>query len=1814
MEKDKNQATRDRVMAYARLIEKQTGRAVRPYRYDGFYNLLNKYGTRKDPQENYHFSPEPSVPDSLLAQFYEGNGLFARIIDAPAEEAVKHGFELDGVSDKDLINFAMEALDELDWEETAMTAIKWSRLFGGSIAVLLINDGRGLEEPLDWKNIQSIDDIRVYDRSVITPDYSSMFSYDPNDPFRTRGSRLGMPEYYYVTSQYGNFTVHDSRCLVFQNGVLPEQCSNELYRIWGIPEYVRIHKAIRDAEIAHGTAPKMLDRAVQAVYKMKDLSSLLATNDGEDKVLKRLQTIDLARGLLNSITIDSEGEDYDFRQFGFSGVSEVIDTTCNYLSALTNIPQSVLFGRSPAGMDATGHSDMENYYNFIERIQKKMLRSNLRYLLSVIFQAGVATGEVDEVPPIKVKFNPLWSLSEADQATLDQQRASIELTKAQVASTYVNMQVVDPTEVRKKLADSDEFDIETMLDEYSDEELFPEEEDEDQGNASEAAPEATKLPQDMDTEAKANQDARFDEDGYTFGSVGVYVLGDSKYPSVLCGQRKNDSDKGLTCGPGGHIETGETPEDAAIRETQEEFGITPTELIPFGIGSEYNGLQPFLFICTKYEGKIKCDNVEMEHPHWQGIEYIMHSGDEEYFKPFYDGVEKMLKALFPSRYDEAPTSWVTLENGAHVPLNESGKAIGGAGGYAKGKDFSGAKGSDKSSSSSSVKSSVPKSKSNKPMDDLELADMVDSLYNNDPHARLNGTEANALADDYGLNKTPDIVDPDAFDRMVEGNGLTVVCRGVADNDDENDEESFVSARDIVTEFASKVKGAVYGGGNFGSGYHFFSGDDSADKARGFAGKSGEVIECAVKPDAKLIPWDYVEAHFDKWCRDNDCDSDAATFVLAHGYDGIKSETGVINIVNRGALVMKRPSYVHAIDGKDARSDAEPDSWITVNGNHIPLNEEGEAIGGQVKALGGENGSKKHKFKDAETASTLEQARQRRRFAPYYAMDQGKTAHKARDSYAAEGFELIERPDEYCPLFDKDGKSECFVEVFSPELTYEECSAATCVANDSMHGMSEERYVELCSERGVTPRLHTDPVEADDWMTTTKSGKNRRDDTPVYTGVCVSDLLSDEELIEYAHASRSTSDEQRENLAEAAQRAIEGMSDSEARAVQGYTGQFGYASYSYVNAYLAGNNPNASQQTVEAAEQITSALDHEIGERCVTYRGADSIRSVAQSDDLQRVVEEISKNNFSHASRLVSSLEGKEFESPTVISTSSTPDENYAQRPVQVIFKTPANAKAVNVSAISKFAGGRSSAEKALAATGLFGSVQTESEVAYKPGTRYRVDKVVCSAETDRRGKAQGKVFIVCTVLTDNSDSRADEDPAAWITVNGNHIPVDSEGNAIGGQPKALGKASKITVTKGKHKGLISSDSYTRTARYTVAVTRWRKAIAKSDDLHQKRKQIEEELKSESKPKPRSEWTDDDEFESIIGNRPMIYTERGKELAEELSEVSNESYAVTKQRDRASETIEEIKGEAHREQIKDWQVTDPKKAETTDFVGFTTETTGVPYYDERLKDGRGYIAEMSPEEYMKRCAYEVFTGATIESTIGGTDPDTVHKYAEMMASGTSFDMPYLNFSAEGQEGRHRALAAYDCGIETIPVFVVGKPVRKDSRADTDPTDDEEKSSKPRLTLNDFYDKLKSVLKQHTDGGKGSGNHGHEGVQGQIGGSAPNGSSNVTRFETKNGTMKITSDLEVKFGKKSRIPVKIKSGSEITDIKSFAGKGSDKPLVKAGTIAKQHGGKPQDWSHKCGFSTVVWTDGKDRDAEIHWFENDNVGQVGFKVKPR
>lgn len=648
-----DEAERRRLNERGREILRRKNGAVRPHREDGYVNLLNKYGTKQDNSEAYKFEREPVIPDMQLTGLYEGNGLFSKIIDTPAEEALKHGFDLNLKSDE-LNAFVEDALDDLEWEERAATAIKWARLYGGALIVMLIDDGRGLEEPVDWEHIRSIDELRVYERSIVQPDYASLYQQDYGGKgVGNRVSKFGQPEYYYVSSIYGSFKVHESRCLVFRNGVLPEQTSNATYLFWGMPEYVRIRRALRETVTAHTDSVKLLERSVQAIYSMKGLASLLTTDDGENQVLKRLQLVDTSRGLLNSIAIDSEGEQYDFKTFQFSGVKDVIDATCNMLSALTNIPQTILFGRSPAGMNATGDSDFESYYNFVEKIQRLMLKRNLRTLLDVVFRAGIASGDVTEEPDYKLEFNPLWSLSDTEQATVDQTKAQTALVKAQTAQAYVDMQALDPTEVRRRLASDEEFDVEDIISEDDEDDLVQSllgtepsamsdveaaQKNLEQGQAPGGVEQSAAAAPTV-TPPTTNADAADTDRG-----VGVLVVQDGRF---LCGTRLKGGSIG---GPGGHIEVGESPEDAAIRETREEFGITPKDLMPVAFLSD---LKPpycpsHVFLCTDFDGSIRCADGEMASPGFITAEKVAElstQNPERLFPPFAQSITALLDVL-----------------------------------------------------------------------------------------------------------------------------------------------------------------------------------------------------------------------------------------------------------------------------------------------------------------------------------------------------------------------------------------------------------------------------------------------------------------------------------------------------------------------------------------------------------------------------------------------------------------------------------------------------------------------------------------------------------------------------------------------------------------------------------------------------------------------------------------------------------------------------------------------------------------------------------------------------------------------------------------------------------------------------------------------------------------------------------------------------------------------------------------------------------------------------------------------------------------
>lgn len=207
---------------------------------------------------------------------------------------------------------------------------------------------------------------------------------------------------------------------------------------------------------------------------------MLSTEFGEKQVEKRLQLIDMARGMMNTIALDKEDE-YDLKNVTLAGIKDVLDEFEIALCAAADIPATVLFGRSPQGQNSTGESDLENYYNMIERIQQRKIKPQIYRLLHLMDCCSEYALNLPQ--DFTVDFAKLWNPSAKEQAETKQIEADARAKEAAAAAQYVSLGALDPQEVRQKLDDGDEYDLDRSIDKVMG---TPVKDESDDGNHSEA--------------------------------------------------------------------------------------------------------------------------------------------------------------------------------------------------------------------------------------------------------------------------------------------------------------------------------------------------------------------------------------------------------------------------------------------------------------------------------------------------------------------------------------------------------------------------------------------------------------------------------------------------------------------------------------------------------------------------------------------------------------------------------------------------------------------------------------------------------------------------------------------------------------------------------------------------------------------------------------------------------------------------------------------------------------------------------------------------------------------------------------------------------------------------------------------------------------------------------------------------------------------------------------------------------------------------------------------------------------------------------
>ena len=355
----------------------------------------------------------------LLTAMYRESWLTMRIIDMPSEDMTRSWYRLtSSISDELLHDLRrLEARHSVKQEIT--NALRWARLYGGSLALMVIRGEENcLDQPLDMDLLlpDCFRGLLVLDRAQgIQPSPELVSDLDDPD--------FGLPVSYTVTldtDDCRSVTLHHSRVLRFVGRELPRmETVRENY--WGASEMEHIQEELMKRSAASANIAQLIFQANITTLKMSDFGDVLSTGTEEQR-----RGVEYAMRLENrfrtsfGIQLLSRDDSYENHAYSFGGLSEIYEQFMMDMAGAAEIPATKLFGRSPQGMNATGESDLRNYYDMIASLQERQLRPALEKLLPVM--ALSCWGFIPE--DLEFVFEPASTSSPLERAELAEKLTS----------------------------------------------------------------------------------------------------------------------------------------------------------------------------------------------------------------------------------------------------------------------------------------------------------------------------------------------------------------------------------------------------------------------------------------------------------------------------------------------------------------------------------------------------------------------------------------------------------------------------------------------------------------------------------------------------------------------------------------------------------------------------------------------------------------------------------------------------------------------------------------------------------------------------------------------------------------------------------------------------------------------------------------------------------------------------------------------------------------------------------------------------------------------------------------------------------------------------------------------------------------------------------------------------------------------------------------------------------------------------------------------------------------------------------------------
>ncbi len=370
---------------------------------DSLTSLVSRMGTERDKAATTFYTHAVMTDEQLIAA-YSSSWLPRKIVDIPALDACRKW--RDWQAKKAQIEAIEEEEKRLNVKGKVLEAAKKGRLFGG--AALYI--GTGEANPALPLDVERVGKGGIRYLNVITRRQLSAGEIDRNP----ESEWYGRPGSYTLSGANGmQIEIHPSRLVLF-TGAMPadDEITGNPWQGWGDSVLQSTLDAIKNADSTAGNIASLVFEAKIDIIRIPDFMANLNNEAYRSKILERYSLANMSKGINGTLLLDKE-EEYETKSASLAGLTDILMAFMQIVSGAADIPVTRLLGQSPAGMNATGASDMKNYHDRIQSMQELELQPAMRRLDECIERSA---GVVD--PDVYYRWSPLEQMSEKERAEI----------------------------------------------------------------------------------------------------------------------------------------------------------------------------------------------------------------------------------------------------------------------------------------------------------------------------------------------------------------------------------------------------------------------------------------------------------------------------------------------------------------------------------------------------------------------------------------------------------------------------------------------------------------------------------------------------------------------------------------------------------------------------------------------------------------------------------------------------------------------------------------------------------------------------------------------------------------------------------------------------------------------------------------------------------------------------------------------------------------------------------------------------------------------------------------------------------------------------------------------------------------------------------------------------------------------------------------------------------------------------------------------------------------------------------------------------